>query len=46
MHGEMRIPYKVLVGKPQRQRPHGRPRRTLEDNIKMDLTETGWEDVD
>jgi len=25
---------------------HTRPRRRWEDNIKMDLRETGWEDVD
>jgi len=24
----------------------GRPRRRREDNIRMDLRETGWEDVD
>jgi hypothetical protein len=28
--------YRVLVGKPQRKPPLGRPRRTWEDNIKMD----------
>jgi hypothetical protein len=27
----------VLVGKPERKRPLGRPRRRWEDNIKMDL---------
>jgi len=40
--------YRVLVGKPERKRPLGRPRRRWEDNIKMDLQEvervvgTGW----
>ena len=29
--------HKVLVGKPERKRPLGRPRRRWEDNIKMDL---------
>ena len=29
--------YRVLVGKPERKRPLGRPRRRWEDNIKMDL---------
>ena len=38
--------HKVLVGKPERKRPLGRPRRRWEDNIKMDLKEIGWEDVD
>ena len=30
-----------LVGKPDGKRPMGRPRRRLEDNIKMDLEEVG-----
>jgi len=29
--------YRVLVGKPERRRPLGRPRRRWEDNIRMDL---------
>ena len=33
--------HKVLVGKPEGQRPLGRPRRRWEDNIKMDLEEVG-----
>ena len=33
--------HKVLVGKPERKRPVGRPRRRWEDNIKMDLEEMG-----
>jgi hypothetical protein len=31
--------YRVLVGKPEGKRPLGRPRRTWEDNVKMDLQE-------
>ena len=31
--------YRVLVGKPERKRPLGRPRRRWEDNIKMNLPE-------
>jgi hypothetical protein len=31
--------HRVLVGKPGRKRPLGRPRRRWEDNIKMDLQE-------
>jgi hypothetical protein len=27
-------------------RPLGRPRRRWEDNIRMDLVEVGWGDVD
>ena len=33
--------HKVLVEKPERKRPLGRPRRRWEDNIKMDLKEVG-----
>ena len=33
--------YRVLVGKPERKRPLGRPRRRWEDNIKTDLQEVG-----
>jgi hypothetical protein len=32
---------RVLVGKPERRRPLGRPWRRLEDNIKMDLWDVG-----
>jgi len=35
--GERRGVYRVLVGKHVGNRPLGRPRRRLEDNIKMDL---------
>jgi hypothetical protein len=41
--GEGRGVYRVLVGKPEGQRPLGRPRRRWEDNIKMDLQEVGGE---
>jgi hypothetical protein len=34
------------VGKPERKRPLGRPRRKWEDNIKMDLREIGWGGMD
>jgi hypothetical protein len=33
--------YRVLVGKPERKRPLGRPRRRWVDNIKMDVQEVG-----
>ena len=39
--GEGRGLYRVLVGKPEEKRPLGRPRRSWEDNIKMDLQEVG-----
>jgi hypothetical protein len=35
--GEGRGVYRVLVGRPKRKRPLGRPRRRWEDNIKMGL---------
>ena len=43
--------YRGLVGKPNRKRTLGRPRRRCEDNIKMDLQEVGcggmdWIDLD
>jgi hypothetical protein len=37
--------YKILVGKTERNRPLGRPRRRWDDNIRMDLREIGWEGV-
>jgi hypothetical protein len=37
--GERRSAFRVLVGKPEGKRPLGRPWRTWEDNIKMDLQE-------
>jgi hypothetical protein len=33
------VVHRVLVGKPGRKRPVGRPKRRWEDNIKMDLRE-------
>ena len=38
---QFRNAYRVLVGKPESKKPLGRPRRRLEDNIKMDLREVG-----
>jgi hypothetical protein len=40
--GEKRNAYRLLVGK----RPLGRPRRRWVDNIRMDLGEVEWGDVD
>jgi hypothetical protein len=36
----------IFVGRPERKRPLGRPRHRWEDNIRMGLRETRWEDVD
>jgi hypothetical protein len=43
--GEVRGTY-FLVGRPEGRRPLGRPRRRWEDNIKTDLREMGFGDVD
>jgi hypothetical protein len=34
------------VGRPDRKRPLGRPRRRCLDNIKMDIREIGWGGTD
>jgi hypothetical protein len=34
------------MGKPEGKRPLGRPRCRWVDNIRMDLEEVGWDDVD
>jgi hypothetical protein len=44
--GEKINAYRLLVGKPVGKRPLGRPRRRWVDNIRMDLGEVGWSDVD
>jgi hypothetical protein len=44
--GEKRNAYRLLVGTPEGRRPLGRPRRRWLDNIRMDLLEVGWGDVD
>ena len=38
---EGRSAFKILTGKPTGNRPLGRPRRRLEDNIRMDLEVVG-----
>jgi hypothetical protein len=44
--GEKMNAYSILVGKPEGKRPLGKPRRRWVDNIKMDLREVGWGDMD
>jgi hypothetical protein len=44
--GEKRNAYRLLVGKPEGERPLGRPRRRWVDIIRLDLGEVGWGDVD
>jgi len=43
---ERRGVYRVLVGKSEGKRLHGRPRRRWEDNIKIDLQEVGYGGMD
>jgi hypothetical protein len=45
-NGEKRNAYRLLVRKPEGKRPLGRQRRRWVDNIRMDLVEVGWGDVD
>jgi hypothetical protein len=43
--GQNRNAYRLL-GKPEGRMPLGRPRRRWVDNVRMDLGEVGWGDVD
>jgi hypothetical protein len=40
------IVYIILLSVPEGEIPLGRPRRRWVDNIRMDLGEVGWGDVD
>jgi hypothetical protein len=42
---EKRNAYRLLVGKPEKKRLPGRPRRRCAYNIRMDLAEIGWDGV-
>jgi hypothetical protein len=44
--GVKRNAYRILVGKTEGKRPLGRPRSRWVDNIKMDLKEIRWDDMD
>jgi hypothetical protein len=44
--GETKCSYRNLVGKSEGKKPLERPRRRLEDTIRIDLQKTGCEDVD
>jgi hypothetical protein len=44
--GEKRNADGILVGKPEGKRPLAIPRRRWVDNIKMDLSEIGWDGLD
>jgi hypothetical protein len=44
--GEKRNAYRLLAGESEGNRRLGRPRRRRVDNIRIDLGEVGWGDVD
>jgi hypothetical protein len=44
--GTKRNLYRILIGKAERKRQLGTPRRRRKDNIKMDLSERGWGGTD
>jgi hypothetical protein len=44
--GEKRNAYTLLVANPEGKKSLGRPRRRLLDNIRMDVVEVGWGDMD
>jgi hypothetical protein len=43
---ETKNTYKIVVGKLEWKRLRGRFRSGLEDNVRIDLREIGWEGVD
>jgi hypothetical protein len=45
-NGDKRNAYRILVRKPEGERPLGRPRCCRLDDIKMDLREIGWGGTD
>jgi hypothetical protein len=46
MHGEKHNSYRVLVGKPEEKIQLRKPGRRWEGNIKIDLREIEWSDMD
>jgi hypothetical protein len=45
-NGEKRNACRILMGKPEGNRPLGRPRRRWMGTIKTDFIEIGWLDMD
>jgi hypothetical protein len=46
MSAEKRNAYRILMGKPEGNRPLGRLRRRWVNNIKMVVREIGWDGMD
>jgi hypothetical protein len=46
LYTEKRNAYRLLVGRPERKRPLGRPKHMRVHNIKMNFREIGWDGVD
>jgi hypothetical protein len=46
MHGAKMNAYRILVGKPEGKRQLGKPGCRWEDNIKIDLREIQWDDME
>jgi hypothetical protein len=44
--GEKRNTYRLLVGKTEGNKPLGKPKRRFVHNIRIELGEVGWVDVD
>jgi hypothetical protein len=44
--GETKNAYRLVMRKPEGEKPLGRSRRTWLDNIRMDLVGVEWGDVD
>jgi hypothetical protein len=45
-NGEKKNAYRILAGKPEGYSPLGRQRHRQMDNIKTNLREIGWGDMD
>jgi hypothetical protein len=45
MHWEKRNANRILIGKTEIKRQLGKPKPLLEDNIKMELGEIRWNDI-
>jgi hypothetical protein len=46
MHGENGNAYRILVGKPEGNGPLGKPKHRWNNNIRIDLREIVWYELD